>query len=136
MPTRIVDYQSSLAKQSIWIKKPKIHDPEDASEDEEDIDRKDKEQKTREIKLSKITRKIQTRISQRKWIGVPRPAVTTGLFSMMLLFCGVMVGLGIVEYGAVYSNGCTYNWWFHLWYLCGMLSLSSDSIIQLTEGRQ
>lgn len=69
--------------------------------------------------LELLSKKIRVRLNQRNRQGLSRWSLVLGLFAMILLFAGVQMSMGIVEYGAVYSDDCTFDAWFHAWYVVG-----------------
>ena len=121
MPNRIMDYENSLVKHSILIGNVNKNATEDDIFLNGDVEggRDEVNERMQRARLASMSQRILARISQRKSLRLPRKALLLGLVSMILLFCGVQVAMGIVENGAVYSDGCTYNWWFHVWYAAG-----------------
>lgn len=122
MPTGLDDYQNAFAKHSIYIGNERSSSglDEDYSDDENDQEALgDRMEEAKSEKLANLSRRISRRMGRQKVSQVPRGALALSLFLMVLLFCVVQVGMGIVEAGAVYSNGCTYYWWFHIWYIAG-----------------
>jgi hypothetical protein len=65
-------------------------------------------------RLSRIVaNKVQAHLRRK----LPLLKIFTSLFVMIVMLCGVLAGIGIVEYGSVYITWCTSTWWFHLWYI-------------------
>lgn len=123
MPTGLDDYQNAFAKHSIYIGNEQgtgagiDDDQSDEENDQEALG--DRMEEAKSEKLATLSKRISRRMGRQKISQVSRSALALSLFLMMLLFCVVQVGMGIVEAGAVYSNGCTYYWWFHIWYIAG-----------------
>ncbi|KAF4625809.1 hypothetical protein G7Y89_g12354 [Cudoniella acicularis] len=137
MPTRIVDYQTAFAMHGISIGHVGKHAQDyDLGTRDEDERHNLEELEEREIRdqqegLRSMANRIKARIGRRESLGLPRNIIALGLFSMVLLFCGVQVAMGIIENGAVYSDGCTYNWWFHIWYMAVTIAAILDNWAQL-----
>ncbi|RDW78263.1 hypothetical protein BP5796_06115 [Coleophoma crateriformis] len=120
MPDRLEDYENAFSRHSIRIQKTDHDDVDDDElvEDAVSYERKlaeDMEKKNLSLQL--LSKKIRTRLNQRKHQGLSRILLVLGLVAMIALFFGVQVSMAIVEYGSVYSNYCTMNVWFHAWYI-------------------
>ena len=76
----------------------------------------------RKIDDDNLPDEVMDRISEKLRNGhalsPPRFALVSLLLALLL--SGVLAGIAIIEYGAVYATWCTSTWWFHLWYITRM----------------
>lgn len=112
MSGKLKDYQATLPKHTIILDRDLASDSGAFSGAGESLE--DEKSGLEAMKL-----KVRDRLNGKNNQDRVRGSAVLGFLVMGLLLIGTQVGIGIVEAGSVYSNGCTINFWFHLWYLLG-----------------
>lgn len=119
MPSKVEEYESALAAQSVSIgKEDKNHRGDRPSQKSPGISKG-------EILKDQILRQMSSKTRTR----LPRLRAFLSLLAMYVLFAGAQAAMVIVILGSVYSTGCTITWWLHIWYIIGKFSSACNTKI-------